>query len=89
MQDIEKELKELRNKQDTGKAKLEQSVTDTAIYLQEQVSEWKFEVFLPGCQESVTWFPLAISLVSGPLPVRSLLETYVLCKGSVEVALSQ
>ncbi|XP_053231977.1 glutamine-rich protein 2 isoform X3 [Podarcis raffonei] len=39
VQDIEKELKELRNKQDTGKAKLEQSVTDTAIYLQEQDEE--------------------------------------------------
>ncbi|XP_032995293.1 glutamine-rich protein 2 isoform X2 [Lacerta agilis] len=37
--DIEKELKELRNKQDAGKAKLEQSVTDTAIYLQEQLDK--------------------------------------------------
>ncbi|XP_034955005.2 glutamine-rich protein 2 [Zootoca vivipara] len=39
VQDIEKELKELRDKQDTGKAKLEQSVTDTAIYLQEQLDK--------------------------------------------------
>ncbi|XP_061472273.1 glutamine-rich protein 2 isoform X3 [Rhineura floridana] len=37
VQDIEKELKELRNKQDAGKATLEQSVTDTAVYLQEQL----------------------------------------------------
>ncbi|XP_042308280.1 glutamine-rich protein 2 isoform X2 [Sceloporus undulatus] len=39
VQDIEKELKELRNKQDAGKATLEQSVTDTAIYLQEQLDK--------------------------------------------------
>ncbi|XP_025021834.1 glutamine-rich protein 2 [Python bivittatus] len=39
VQDIEKELKELRNKQDMGKAKLEQSVTDNAYYLQEQLDK--------------------------------------------------
>ncbi|KAH0629521.1 hypothetical protein JD844_011630 [Phrynosoma platyrhinos] len=39
VQDIEKELKELRDKQDAGKATLEQSVTDTAIYLQEQLDK--------------------------------------------------
>uniref|UniRef100_A0ABM5FMG5 Glutamine-rich protein 2 isoform X2 n=1 Tax=Pogona vitticeps TaxID=103695 RepID=A0ABM5FMG5_9SAUR len=39
VQDIEKELKELRQKQDTGKATLEQSVTDTALYLQEQLDK--------------------------------------------------
>ncbi|XP_062976409.1 glutamine-rich protein 2 [Elgaria multicarinata webbii] len=39
VQDIEKELKELRAKQDLGKATLEQSVTDTAVYLQEQLDK--------------------------------------------------
>ncbi|KAK9406859.1 glutamine-rich protein 2 [Crotalus adamanteus] len=39
VQDIEKELKELRQKQDTGKATLEQSMTDNAYYLQEQEEE--------------------------------------------------
>ncbi|XP_013919563.1 PREDICTED: glutamine-rich protein 2-like isoform X3 [Thamnophis sirtalis] len=39
VQDIEKELKELRQKQDMGKAKLEQSMTDNAYYLQEQDEE--------------------------------------------------
>ncbi|CAM4649576.1 unnamed protein product [Lepidochelys olivacea] len=37
--DIEKELQELREQQDHGKAKLEQSVTDTALYLQEQLDK--------------------------------------------------
>ncbi|XP_026557487.1 glutamine-rich protein 2 [Pseudonaja textilis] len=37
--DIEKELKELRQKQDAGKAKLEQSMTDNAYYLQEQLDK--------------------------------------------------
>ncbi|XP_070790512.1 glutamine-rich protein 2 [Pituophis catenifer annectens] len=37
--DIEKELKELRQKQDMGKAKLEQSMTDNAYYLQEQLDK--------------------------------------------------
>ncbi|XP_074870979.1 glutamine-rich protein 2 isoform X3 [Carettochelys insculpta] len=37
--DIEKELRELREQQDHGKAKLEQSVTDTALDLQEQDKE--------------------------------------------------
>ncbi|CAM5097319.1 unnamed protein product [Natator depressus] len=39
MHDIEKELQELREQQDHGKAKLEQSVTDTALYLQEQLDK--------------------------------------------------
>ncbi|KAF7249098.1 Glutamine-rich protein 2, partial [Varanus komodoensis] len=39
VQDIEKELKELRSKQELGKATLEQSVTDTAFYLQEQLDK--------------------------------------------------
>ncbi|XP_013919561.1 PREDICTED: glutamine-rich protein 2-like isoform X1 [Thamnophis sirtalis] len=39
VQDIEKELKELRQKQDMGKAKLEQSMTDNAYYLQEQLDK--------------------------------------------------
>lgn len=39
MQEIEKELKELREKQDKGKETLEQSVTDTALDLQDQVSK--------------------------------------------------
>ncbi|XP_039183855.1 glutamine-rich protein 2 isoform X3 [Crotalus tigris] len=39
VQDIEKELKELRQKQDTGKATLEQSMTDNAYYLQEQLDK--------------------------------------------------
>ncbi|EMP23778.1 Glutamine-rich protein 2 [Chelonia mydas] len=39
MHDIEKELQDLREQQDHGKAKLEQSVTDTALYLQEQDEE--------------------------------------------------
>ncbi|XP_074870978.1 glutamine-rich protein 2 isoform X2 [Carettochelys insculpta] len=37
--DIEKELRELREQQDHGKAKLEQSVTDTALDLQEQLDK--------------------------------------------------
>ncbi|XP_066471190.1 glutamine-rich protein 2 isoform X3 [Tiliqua scincoides] len=37
VKDIEKELKELRDKQDMGKATLEQSLTDNALYLQEQL----------------------------------------------------
>ncbi|XP_066471194.1 glutamine-rich protein 2 isoform X6 [Tiliqua scincoides] len=37
VKDIEKELKELRDKQDMGKATLEQSLTDNALYLQEQM----------------------------------------------------
>ncbi|XP_067403882.1 glutamine-rich protein 2 [Emydura macquarii macquarii] len=39
VQDIEKELQELREQQDRGKAKLEQSVTDTALSLQEQLDK--------------------------------------------------
>nr|XP_060620600.1 glutamine-rich protein 2 isoform X2 [Anolis sagrei ordinatus] len=39
VQDIEKELKELRNKQEAGKQSLEQSVTDNAVYLQEQLDK--------------------------------------------------
>ncbi|XP_054832289.1 glutamine-rich protein 2 [Eublepharis macularius] len=39
VQDIEKELKELRDKQDKGKETLEQSVTDTGLYLQEQLDK--------------------------------------------------
>ncbi|XP_015279483.1 PREDICTED: glutamine-rich protein 2 [Gekko japonicus] len=39
VQEIEKELKELRDKQDKGKATLEQSVTDTALDLQEQLDK--------------------------------------------------
>ncbi|XP_075759722.1 glutamine-rich protein 2 isoform X2 [Pelodiscus sinensis] len=37
--DIEKDLRELREQQDRGKAKLEQSVADTALYLQEQLDK--------------------------------------------------
>nr|XP_056704320.1 glutamine-rich protein 2 [Euleptes europaea] len=39
VQEIEKELKELREKQDKGKATLEQSVTETAVDLQEQLDK--------------------------------------------------
>uniref|UniRef100_A0ACB8EKV3 Uncharacterized protein n=1 Tax=Sphaerodactylus townsendi TaxID=933632 RepID=A0ACB8EKV3_9SAUR len=39
VQEIEKELKELREKQDKGKVTLEQSVTDTALDLQEQLDK--------------------------------------------------
>ncbi|KAL8163176.1 UNVERIFIED_CONTAM: hypothetical protein K2H54_013479 [Gekko kuhli] len=39
VQEIEKELKELREKQDKGKATLEQSVTDTALDLQDQLDK--------------------------------------------------
>ncbi|KFV78022.1 Glutamine-rich protein 2, partial [Struthio camelus australis] len=39
VQEIEKELKELREKQDGAKAKLEQSVTDAADHLQEQLDK--------------------------------------------------
>ncbi|XP_064378625.1 glutamine-rich protein 2 isoform X2 [Dromaius novaehollandiae] len=39
VQEIEKELKELRVKQDGAKAKLEQSVTDVADHLQEQLDK--------------------------------------------------
>ncbi|XP_068769388.1 glutamine-rich protein 2 isoform X2 [Struthio camelus] len=39
VQEIEKELKELREKQDGAKAKLEQSVTDVADHLQEQLDK--------------------------------------------------
>ncbi|XP_078510710.1 glutamine-rich protein 2 isoform X2 [Lissotriton helveticus] len=39
VQDIEKELKELRTKQDQGKAKMEQSVTQTSAHLQDQLDK--------------------------------------------------
>nr|XP_008102584.1 PREDICTED: glutamine-rich protein 2 isoform X2 [Anolis carolinensis] len=39
VQDIEKELKELRNKQEAGKQSLEQSVAENAVYLQEQLDK--------------------------------------------------
>ncbi|XP_060109531.1 glutamine-rich protein 2 [Heteronotia binoei] len=39
VQEIEKELKELREKQDKGKETLEQSVTDTALDLQDQLDK--------------------------------------------------
>lgn len=43
MKDIENELKELREKQEMGKATLEQSLNDNAFYLQEQVSKKNWE----------------------------------------------
>ncbi|XP_069510794.1 glutamine-rich protein 2 isoform X2 [Ambystoma mexicanum] len=39
VQDIEKELKELRSKQDQGKAKMEQSVTQASVHLQDQLDK--------------------------------------------------
>lgn len=79
MKDIEKELKELRDKQDKGKATLEQSLTDNAVYLQEQVSKrtlgelrLRAVVLLVG---PITWLPVVVCAVQGTyLPELLALE---------------
>ncbi|XP_039357873.1 glutamine-rich protein 2 isoform X2 [Mauremys reevesii] len=63
--DIEKELQELREQQDHGKAKLEQSVTDTALYLQEQLD--KLRSIIENMMTSSSTL-LSMSMPTSPAP---------------------
>ncbi|XP_039766965.1 glutamine-rich protein 2 isoform X2 [Ornithorhynchus anatinus] len=65
IQDIEKELGELRHKQEQGKAKLEQSVTDASIYLQDQLD--KLRSIIEGMLTSSSTL-LSMSLAPAPSP---------------------
>ncbi|XP_030390740.1 glutamine-rich protein 2 [Gopherus evgoodei] len=63
--DIEKELQELREQQDHGKAKLEQSVTDTALYLQEQLDKLRSVIETMMTSSSTL---LSMSMPTSPEP---------------------
>ncbi|CAI5766092.1 Uncharacterized protein PODLI_1B042761 [Podarcis lilfordi] len=87
VQDIEKELKELRNKQDTGKAKLEQSVTDTAIYLQEQLDKLRGVIENMMASSSTL---LSMSMPPTPEPgVAQVQSTCAACSLDVSEKVSQ
>ncbi|XP_063149060.1 glutamine-rich protein 2 [Candoia aspera] len=74
VQDIENELRELRNKQDTGKAKLEQSVTDNAYYLQEQLDKLRSVI-----ENMMSSSSTLLSMSMPPIPEPGLAQVQGTC----------
>ncbi|XP_038597845.1 glutamine-rich protein 2 [Tachyglossus aculeatus] len=79
IQDIEKELGELRQKQEQGKAKLEQSVTDASIYLQDQLD--KLRSIIEGMlASSSTLLSMSLAPAQPPTPLEpSQIDPHATC----------
>ncbi|KAG8129008.1 hypothetical protein E2320_015805 [Naja naja] len=85
--DIEKELKELRQKQDMGKAKLEQSMTDNAYYLQEQLDKLRSVI-----ENMMSSSSTLLSMSMPPIPesgVAQVQSTCAACSLDVSEKVSQ
>ncbi|XP_069057855.1 glutamine-rich protein 2 [Pleurodeles waltl] len=75
VQDIEKELKELRNKQDQGKAKMEQSVAQTSVHLQDQLDKLR-SILQSMVSSSSTLLSMSMQQADGrPLSALDAAET--------------